>query len=279
MPVPEDTVTTSPDCASPAVLEKHPSSDETQTEKQMLSASSQWEEPHPGQRYAVTAVGNARPGAVNYNQGCNGVSKAGMAAKAYSPYPTRGWSAGTRRFAPARLRTPSSRLVKSAQDTGTARLSVHTTHSNTSSTTPVIARSETRATTGCPVFGCLGSSNISSEPHAADTKQTALSQSENAPPHLSMTDFSGFLTPGLTTVTTNSDASSFMSLDTEKPLILTPDDDPDPYGWEAELGKRVQLGEDTDMSVYCPAIEYRRAAGTKRTLLQRVLSFGPTKEG
>jgi hypothetical protein len=116
-----------------------------------------------------------------------------------------------------------------------------------------------------------------------------------------MTDFSGFLEPGLTAVTTSStDASSFMSLDTtpttatmtEKQMLpadtsgrLEPD--PDPYGWDAELEKRVTvppaaavglgLGgmEVDDGAEYCPVIQYRRAGGAKRTLLQRVLSFGP----
>jgi hypothetical protein len=85
-----------------------------------------------------------------------------------------------------------------------------------------------------------------------------------------------------------------MSLDnaTEKPLLRVPtggsldsddpDPDPDPYGWEAELEKHAVLpppppaavGLGLGMGVgteFC----YRRAGGAKRTLLQRVLSFGP----
>jgi hypothetical protein len=103
---------------------------------------------------------------------------------------------------------------------------------------------------------------------------------------LSITDLSGFLKPDLTTITTAStDASSYMSVDTEKPLHISPDldydsddgDDPDPYGWEAELEKRgasPAVGLGVPAECY-PVLQYRRAGGAKKTLLQRVLSFGP----
>jgi hypothetical protein len=78
-----------------------------------------------------------------------------------------------------------------------------------------------------------------------------------------LTDFSGFLKSGMSTATTTSvNDDSLMSLDVEKSPQLTPD--PDPYGWESELDKRL-----------CPVMQYRRAGGTKRTLLRRVLSLGP----
>ncbi|KAL2185313.1 hypothetical protein L209DRAFT_691790 [Thermothelomyces heterothallicus CBS 203.75] len=78
---------------------------------------------------------------------------------------------------------------------------------------------------------------------------------------------------------------------TEKRLLHVPpcsegdrvEVDPDPYGWEAELEKRVmhQCAAGTvgpGMSDCCrvPVIQYRRASGAKRTLLWRVLSFGPS---
>jgi hypothetical protein len=121
---------------------------------------------------------------------------------------------------------------------------------------------------------------------------------------LSMTDFSGFLEPSLTNVTTSStDASSHMSLDSTPTTAtmmekqMQPEDmggrldpDPDPYGWDAELDKRIvvpptgpvglglcamAVDEDASTEEYCPVIQYRRAGGARRTLLQRVLSFGP----
>ena len=58
--------------------------------------------------------------------------------------------------------------------------------------------------------------------------------------------------------------------------------DPDPYGWEAELEKRAVPCADgavgLGVSDCCPVsvVQYRRAGGGKRTLLQRVLSFGPS---
>jgi hypothetical protein len=105
----------------------------------------------------------------------------------------------------------------------------------------------------------------------------------------SITDFSGFLQPDLTTIITNSsDAGSYMSVDTEKPQHISPDldcngdgdDDPDPYGWEAELEKRGSppaVGLGVPAECY-PVLQYRRAGGAKRTLLQRVLSFGPASK-
>jgi len=83
-----------------------------------------------------------------------------------------------------------------------------------------------------------------------------------------------------------------MSLDnntmTEKPFLQVSSDaeggglepDPDPYGWEAELEKRV-VPSSGDIGLgltdYSPVsvLQYRRAGGAKKTLLQRVLSFGP----
>lgn len=264
MPVPEDTVTASPECASSAVSEK---CDEAQAQKQMLCSLGQWEEPHPGQRYSITVLGNARPGAANCSHASNGVGKIGMAAKAYSPYPTRGWATGARRFAPPRLRTSSIRPLKSHQDAAAARLSVHTANSTASSMATVVAQEP-------PVVG-----------PKPDPMGTPRSSSEDSSIRLSMTDFSGFLESGLTTITTSStDASSYMSIDTEKlphispDLAATDDDDPDPYGWDAQLEKcavpsAVGLGVSAD---YLPVLQYRRAGGAKRTLLQRVLSFGPT---
>ncbi|KAK4155249.1 hypothetical protein C8A00DRAFT_42133 [Chaetomidium leptoderma] len=260
MPIPEDTVTASPDCASPAVPDTHAESDEVQAEKHSPTLSGGWEEPHPGQRYAVTVLGNARPGAANCNQSCNGIGKAGMAAKVYSPYPTRGWSAGTRRFAQTRVRTPAHRGLK--------------THIS-STTKPVVARSRTQTPAVSRTYGRAGGNNNDDTTHL----QTPAADPSRTPVDLSCT---------VSTNSTNSssstdDAGSYMSIDTDKyPLPIAPDDDtmnddgdgdgaPDPYGWDAELEKRPP-----GVTELCPVLQYRRAGDTKRTLLQRVLSFGPS---
>lgn len=283
MPIPEDTVTTSPDSPSPAAHEQRTRIDEAPAEKQTPHPSGEWEEPHPGQRYSITVLENARPGVAN----SNGVGKVGMAAKAYSPYPARATPGVTRRFAPPRLRTPSTRPTKCA---GASRLSVQAA----SDTTPILPRASLPPPPASHMYDCAAAAgpNASSatnlHPRAADPASMDLSASDASSIRLSMTDFSGFLRPGLTTVTTTStDASSFMDIESEKLPRLSPDDEPDPYGWEAELEKRVVLepppASSSERSVgvgeFCPMLQFRRAGGAKRTLLQRVLSFGPAREG
>jgi hypothetical protein len=300
MPIPDDSVTASPECAPPAAPETRADGDEALTEKQSFPMPGDWEEPHPGQRYSITAVGSARPGAA---ANTNGVYKGGMAAKAYSPYPTRGWATGNRRFAPTRMRTPALRRLKIPQDN--ARLSTHTTNSigTPTSTSHMLPRAA--ATQNAPVTGplCCPLSKMSSNT-ATPRPRTPISPSpsyDHESIRLSMTDFSGFLEPSPTTVTTSgTDASSYMSLDTT-PTTATMmekqmqpeevggslDPDPDPYGWDAELEKRLvvpaagvglglgDIAVDDGNAEYCPVIQYRRAGGARRTLLQRVLSFGP----
>ncbi|KAH6622941.1 hypothetical protein F5144DRAFT_595203 [Chaetomium tenue] len=301
MPIPDDSVTTSPDCAQPAALEALADDDKALTEKRSFRMSGDWEEPHPGQRYAITVVGSARPGVA---ANTNGVGKAGMAAKAYSPYPTRGWAVGNRRFAPPRMRTPALRPLKIPQDN--ARLSTYTTNSISTPTStshmlpraPATQKAPVASPLCCPLLGRVNS-KTASRPGTPISPAPAY---DHESIRLSMTDFSGFLEPGLTTVTTSStDACSFMSIDptpttatmTEKQMLpenagVRLDPDPDPYGWDAELEKRVTVppaavvglglgGIDVDDgSGYCPVIQYRRAGGGRKTLLQRVLSFGPS---
>ncbi|KAK4115637.1 hypothetical protein N656DRAFT_795351 [Canariomyces notabilis] len=63
-------------------------------------------------------------------------------------------------------------------------------------------------------------------------------------------------------------SSAYMSIDMDisSPRRLFSAGEKDPYGWEAELDKRLQPGEDC-----C----HQRAPSAKKTLLQRVLSLGP----
>ncbi len=272
MPIPDDTVTTSTDSLSPGAPEKRARTDEASAEKRTPRSSGGWEEPHPGQRYSITVLGNARPGAAN----SNGVGKAGMAAKPYSPYPARALSGAPRRFAPARLRTPSTRPAK---DPGATRPSLQTT----TSVTPMLAAPR-------PAVIARARHNTTLHPRAAEPLPMDLCASDASSLRFSMTDFSGLLAAGLTTITTSStDAGSFMDLDSEKRQRLPPHDRHDPYGWDAELKKRgVELpchdyddDEDEEMGTaveFCPVIQFRRAGGAKRTLLQRVLSLGPARE-
>lgn len=300
MPIPDDSVTTSLGCAPPAAPETRADGDEALTEKQSLRMSGDWEEPHPGQRYSITAVGSARPGAA---ANINGVHKGGMAAKAYSPYPTRGWATGNRRFAPPRMRAPPLRRLKIPQDN--ARLSIYTTSSISTPTSTSHMLPRAAATQKAPVAGppCCPLLNMSSNT-ATPRPKTPISPSptyDHESIRLSMTDFSGFLEPSPTTVTASgTDASSYMSLDTTPTTAtmmekqMQPEDiggslvpDPDPYGWDAELEKRIveppvgvglglcDIAVDDSGAEYCPVIQYRRAGGGRRTLLQRVLSFGP----
>lgn len=55
-------------------------------------------------------------------------------------------------------------------------------------------------------------------------------------------------------------------------LRIAPDEDP--YGWEAELERRLPLSQ-AEADVCYPTQQYRRAGGAKRTLLQWVLNLGP----
>ncbi len=271
MPIPEDTVTTSPDSLSPAAPDKRART-EAPVEKRTPRSSGGWEEPHPGQRYSITVLGNARPGATN----SNGVSKTGMAAKAYSPYPARALPGGPRRFAATRVRTPAARPTK---DPGAARLSLQTT----TSVTPILAAPK-------PAVIARARHNTTLHPRAAEPLPMDICASDASSLRFSMTDFSGLLAASLTTITTSStDAGSFLDLDSEKRQRLPSHDRLDPYGWDAELKKRgVELpschdydDDEEDMGTaveFCPVIQFRRAGGAKRTLLQRVLSLGPARE-
>lgn len=286
MPIPEDTVTTHFGSASlPAPTLGDRSDSDAQTEKQAWRSSPEWEEPHPGHRYAYTPPGNVRPGAGNCNSSCNGGSKVGMAAKSYAPYPLP----APRRFARPRVRTPASRGHKTpsnnTHENRRLRLSFHATHSNSSSLAPMLdshTPSMTRihlSPPGNPIMRRAG----------ASADNVVLSASESSSLQLSMTDFSGFLkTPSVTTTTAtpviihapvlqpdSDDGSSCMSLDAPDVHVTA---DEDPYGWDAELNRRLthhHSNGDSGDECCAPPLQYRRAGGAKRSLLQRVLSLGP----
>ncbi|KAJ4307063.1 hypothetical protein N0V88_000438 [Collariella sp. IMI 366227] len=249
-PIHEDTVTASPDYASPAPKKGAGSRRALQT--QTLTPRTSWEEPHPGQRYSISVVANARPGAaanVSHSSCNNGAGKAGVAAKGYAPYPTRnGWAAGAaRKFAPPRSRTPSLRPLKIPYQDANTNNQVRLSH-----------------------------------------PQPPLSPPSDRHPHkrvsMAMTDYSGLLTPSLTITDSEEDALSYMSVDMMDDDEKTPSPPPhrlesdeyavDPYGWEAELDRKMHRNP---VGECCPPLRDRRGGGgvSKKTLLQRVLSFGP----
>lgn len=303
MAIPENPVTGSLPSSTPAA-ECGQGVDE---EKARLSAStprpsSEWEEPHPGQRYSYTVAVNARLGVgTTCLQHCNGVNRVAMAAKAYAPYPSRSWPPGAvRRFSRPRLRIQPPRPLRILAGTPTS-VSVN---SNTSSTAPMLALPKgpqapaTQRASATPAISPM----YSYQP--AGRVAEAQSSSEGCSVRLSLTDFSGFLKAdagtgaGLRTGTAgiaaaaaaNEDSdgdSSFMSLDTDSlpyattrllpPPLSSPEEVVDPYGWEAELDRKVHAT--VRECCACPSLHLRNKAagggGPKRTLLQKVLSLGP----
>ncbi|KAK4100974.1 hypothetical protein N658DRAFT_507292 [Parathielavia hyrcaniae] len=241
-----------------------------------LPSSGEWEGPHPGERYLINVLGDARSGAAA--SCCNGVAKVGMAAKAhYSPYPAR-------RLAPPRVRT---RTTSPRPHLKVARDNNNTNNKNNNNNKAGKAVRMSARSSAAPVFACWRSQS----PETAHPR----GQTEDLPNPLSMTDFSGFLKSGVATITTTPhDARSYMSVDaTEQPPRLSAndsddgtDDDPDPYGWDAELDTRVRMdkGLADVLSEVCPVLQHRRTGGahagaTKSTLLKRVLSLGSGSNG
>lgn len=246
-------------------------------------SSSDWEEPHPGQRYPVPPTGTASNG-FGDSQQCNGTSRTVMAAKVYAPYPERGWVSGSRRFLRPRLRTTALKPLKipaTPQQAGSKRASCALVNSNNSSMRPLVQspapapmleRISANAQAVSPMYGCETGNGAVKLPDdsVASSAESALS-SKHSSMRFSITDFSGHLaSPG----PEESDQSSCMSLERDtSPDSISPDEDP--YGWEAELEKKVAAG---DISC-CSTFQYRRAGDGKRTLLQKVLSLGPRDFG
>ncbi|KAK3386989.1 hypothetical protein B0H63DRAFT_447887 [Podospora didyma] len=241
---------------------------QTTTQTPALRRSNEWEEPHPGQRFPLTMAGNARRGVVDQN--CNGGQKIGMAAKGYAPYGDRG-RVFPRRLARPRLRAPSLKPLKipaSLGEVGMKKSSEHTLQSETASTAPILntpMAEEPMIERGVtPASRSSLSEKLSfDKPHRATINTT--SPSEISSPRLSMTDFSNHVN-----VAFGAEQSDYHSVEFIEPEIssyLVPDEDP--YGWEAELQRRYQAtGED------CPAFQFRRAGGAKRSLLHRVFNLG-----
>lgn len=95
-----------------------------------------------------------------------------------------------------------------------------------------------------------------------------IDSSDLSSPRLSMTDFSNHLN------------IAFGGVDDTDVECLNPDiyhlgaAAEDPYGWEAELDhKLINSGHGFVPTLH--TLQYRRAGGTKRSLLHRVFSLGP----
>ncbi|KAK0741671.1 hypothetical protein B0T21DRAFT_432818 [Apiosordaria backusii] len=237
-------------------------------------SSAEWEEPHPGKRFPVPATGNVSQG-VGMPQQCNGVHKNGMAAKGYGPYPARGWPMGKRRFLRPRVRV---KIPVNSQDSPVKSNMCCRPQSITSSAVPMISPATSpqvpsmdcvvnNTRTVSPMYGCeTAKGTLKLRDDSMESTLDSTLSSKHSSMRLSMTDFSNFLAPG---PADDSDRSSCMSLEPERSPSLSPDEDP--YGWEAELHRKVPPGA----MACCSKLEYRRASGGKRSLLQKVLSLGP----
>lgn len=284
MPIPEESVTSDSDhpmTGTGSDLDEKPPSVVFTSR-----SSSDWEEPHPGQRYPVPPAGTASNGLGDSQR--NGTSRTVMAAKVYTPYPERGWTSGNRRFLrPRRIRTIRTAALKplkilaNPQEAGVKRVSCAPVKSNNSSMRPLVQspapasmpeRISANTQAISPMYGCEtgnGAVKLVDDSGASSIESTL--SSKHSSMRFSITDLSGHLaSPG----PEESDRSSCMSLERDtSPDSISPDEDP--YGWEAELDKKVAAG---DVSC-CPAFQYRRAGGGKRSLLQKVLSLGPRDFG
>jgi len=82
-------------------------------------------------------------------------------------------------------------------------------------------------------------------------------------PQLSVTDFSNHLNIAFEAGTFERSRTKPGNNSGDYFHIPTPESDP--YGWEAELGKKLT----------CSELEYQRTGGTRKSLLHRVFSLGP----
>jgi len=227
-------------------------------QKSPLRNSSEWEEPHPGQRFSIFVGSNtARDAGQQHSYGTQGD---GMAAKGYAPFNSCGREVEPRRFA-----RPRVRIAPKHSKTSTF------TSDNTSNITPIFHRPAPKTTSikfapealaDSPLF--LKETEIGLGLMSDDTSE-AVSSSELSSPRLSLTDVSNHLN-------SNSDQQSgFGSKGYTRPESFPRiAADEDPYGWEAELDRK--LGTDEDY--FSKKFQYRRAGGVKRSLLHRVFSLG-----
>lgn len=242
-----------------------------------MQRTNRWEEPHPGQRFSFPPLGNAGGVAGEHYHNVLGVyTRIGMAVKGYKPYPSRGRVPGPanyRRLQRPRIRQSSLRALRIPASINKINNNlgapVRAPQSQSSSTAPMLTRpsSDILASTelAVPRLEVDPAYEETSESEGLDRPLSyaakTVTSSELSSPRLSMTDFSNHL--NIAFGAGDYEPGELKCLRTQEYQSDGPDEDP--YGWEAELDRKLQ----------CSTLEYHRAGGAKRSLLHRVFSLGP----
>lgn len=234
----------------------------------VMQSGGDWEEPHPGQRFSFPPARNAGGCIPEHHHAIMGAhNKIGMAAK-YSPYSGRTRSFGPRRLIQARLRPTSFRALRipSINRHNPTSPPPYTPQSNAPSTTPIFKRpaSIEFAQTNMDVdavFDEATDTDGCSRPLSCAIE--TVTSSALSSPQLSVTDFSNHL--NIAFERGSFDRSRTNPGHNSKSYFHLPTPEGDPYGWEAELTKKLT----------CSELEFRTAGGQRKSLLHRVFSLGP----
>ncbi|KAK4455627.1 hypothetical protein QBC34DRAFT_374459 [Podospora aff. communis PSN243] len=195
-------------------------------------------------------------------------NKIGMAAK-YSPYSGRTGGFGTRRLIRSRLRPTSFRALRIPsinRHNQPTSPPPYTPQSNAPSTAPIFKRPASIEFTPTNMvidatFDEATDTDGCSRPLSCAIE--TVTSSGLSSPHISVTDFSNHLNIALEAGCFDPSVAQPGSISREYLRVATPDGDP--YGWEAELSKKLT----------CSELEYGRAGGARKSLLHRVFSLGP----
>ncbi|KAK0626189.1 hypothetical protein B0T14DRAFT_562123 [Immersiella caudata] len=195
-------------------------------------------------------------------------NKIGMAAK-YAPYSSRTGNFGPRRLIRSRLRPTSFKALRIPsinRHNQPTSPPPYTPQSNAPSTAPIFKRRASIEFAGTNMevdtfFEEATDTDGFSRPLSCAIE--TVTSSELSSPQISVTDFSNHLNIALEAGRFNPSVAHPGSISREYLRASTPDGDP--YGWEAELSKKLT----------CSELEYRRAGGARKSLLHRVFSLGP----
>lgn len=272
MPVSEATpTTTEPLQPSPLFPEADP--DRTMDEKTQEEPPRQeqvvhyyeddWEEPHPGQRFSsppARGTGDCGGDQIHHHHAQIGAhNKIGMAAK-YSPYYSRPGSFVPRRLLRSRLRPTSFKGLRIPSiSCNPCSPGAETPQSSA----PMFKRPASIAFAGTTMDAdhmMDDASDTDGFSRPISLAVDTMTSSEYSSPCISVTDFSHHLNMGYEGAAL---ARSKTHCPREFLRATTPDGDP--YGWEAELGKKLT----------CSEVEFRRGGNGRRSLLHRVFSLGP----
>ncbi|KAK1761300.1 hypothetical protein QBC47DRAFT_428646 [Echria macrotheca] len=221
-----------------------------------------WEDPHPGQRFSCPPARD--PGGCAGEHRVNGgLNKVGMAAKGFRPYGSRLRvpSSGNRQYSRSRLRPMSLKPL---------RIPSFTWHFAPMPRRdgPVGATRPERPISLEFVATTKRNSMLNEGTETDSTSRPvscaieALTSSDLASPHISVTDFSNHLN---ITFDDDFDMSGTRLDACPRDFQRSGASDEDPYGWEAELNRKLT----------CSAVDYQRTRESKRGILQRVFSLGP----